>query len=416
MSDVALDEKACAQTSLADHIARFWHMIEDEPHVRILVNVRRDTSSVPYWDSSSFPNDVAKAIAAERRASPSQVAPQPQAGEAVAAGGLYGPFGWLNGCRGLSEDSWELESDPLENSDEYFAIPLYALTDPFKEVGPLYASPQAANPAQGEEQTWQKPGERAAQGTPADEQSGETSHVVNPAQVTDAVVEHMVLRFLRWKLPDDFNPDGGIAFDPIINMGTESQSRREPVGTNLLDYRQAKAMVQHMLDGLAAIGAGGQAVAEDATISEMVRAYNRTTDYIFPQATDKEQREAMRAVYATLFQLRPADERTCTCHPDDNPPSPCAEKYALSECCKAADERVVEALDDTKRFDKLRDESWDLRCFDIPTGGDDYDIGWRVVGHWMAEPRERTIAEVYHDDPRAAIDEAISSLSKSDGR
>jgi hypothetical protein len=81
-----------------------------------------------------------------------------------------------------------------------------------------------------------------------------------------------------------------------------------------------------------------------------------------------------------------------------------------------ADERVVEVLDDTKRFDKLRDESWDLRCFDIPTGGDDYDIGWRVVGHWMAEPRERTIAEVYHDDPRAAIDEAISSLSKSEGR
>ncbi len=28
--------------------------------------------------------------------------------------------------------------------------------------------------------------------------------------------------------------------------------------------------------------------------------------------------------------------RPCTCHPDDNPPVPCAQKYALSEC-KAAD-------------------------------------------------------------------------------
>lgn len=28
----------------------------------------------------------------------------------------------------------------------------------------------------------------------------------------------------------------------------------------------------------------------------------------------------------------PVDTRPCTCHPDDNPPVPCAKKYALSEC------------------------------------------------------------------------------------
>lgn len=28
-------------------------------------------------------------------------------------------------------------------------------------------------------------------------------------------------------------------------------------------------------------------------------------------------------------------ERACTCHPDDNPPVPCAEKYAYSECVAA---------------------------------------------------------------------------------
>ena len=27
-----------------------------------------------------------------------------------------------------------------------------------------------------------------------------------------------------------------------------------------------------------------------------------------------------------------ARERSCTCNPDDNPPVPCAQKYALSEC------------------------------------------------------------------------------------
>ena len=29
-------------------------------------------------------------------------------------------------------------------------------------------------------------------------------------------------------------------------------------------------------------------------------------------------------------------DRSCTCHPDDNPPVPCARKYALTECRKAA--------------------------------------------------------------------------------
>lgn len=27
--------------------------------------------------------------------------------------------------------------------------------------------------------------------------------------------------------------------------------------------------------------------------------------------------------------------RACTCHPNDNPPSPCAERYALSDCKEA---------------------------------------------------------------------------------
>ena len=30
------------------------------------------------------------------------------------------------------------------------------------------------------------------------------------------------------------------------------------------------------------------------------------------------------------------DSRTCTCHPDDNPPVPCAKQYALTECKKKA--------------------------------------------------------------------------------
>lgn len=31
------------------------------------------------------------------------------------------------------------------------------------------------------------------------------------------------------------------------------------------------------------------------------------------------------------------ETRPCTCHPDDNPPRPCPQRYALSECRAAAD-------------------------------------------------------------------------------
>lgn len=66
-----------------------------------------------------------------------------------------------------------------------------------------------------------------------------------------------------------------------------------------------------------------------------------------------------------------------------------------------------------KLFDVMRDESWDLRCFDIPTGGGDADIGWRVIGHYEAEPHERVIAEIDRDDPAAAIRAALRARAQA---
>jgi len=74
-------------------------------------------------------------------------------------------------------------------------------------------------------------------------------------------------------------------------------------------------------------------------------------------------------------------------------------------------EKLAAAKADGELMDALKQNSWDLRCFDIPTGGDDADIGWRVIGHWQAKPHERTVAEVYNDDPRAAIRAAIEVKS-----
>lgn len=41
------------------------------------------------------------------------------------------------------------------------------------------------------------------------------------------------------------------------------------------------------------------------------------------------------------------DPRRCTCHPDDDPPRPCAEKYALTECrVSALEDAMWQLLDD----------------------------------------------------------------------
>jgi len=67
------------------------------------------------------------------------------------------------------------------------------------------------------------------------------------------VTDEMVNRFLSWKLPDDFNPDGGISFSRTVGTMDGVRDRAEmgpawwPVGTNLLSAEQAKEMLSHVL-------------------------------------------------------------------------------------------------------------------------------------------------------------------------
>lgn len=63
-------------------------------------------------------------------------------------------------------------------------------------------------------------------------------------------IDQMVTRFLGWKLPADFAPDGGITFNQIANphMFMADQYKREPIGTNLFTADQAKAMFEYVLE------------------------------------------------------------------------------------------------------------------------------------------------------------------------
>lgn len=59
--------------------------------------------------------------------------------------------------------------------------------------------------------------------------------------------DEQVSRFLTWRLPRDFAPDGGVQFTPP--RPDQDPAVHWPSGTNLLTAPQAKAMLQHVLGG-----------------------------------------------------------------------------------------------------------------------------------------------------------------------
>ena len=56
-------------------------------------------------------------------------------------------------------------------------------------------------------------------------------------------IDELVNKFLGWKLPKDFAPDGGIVFDKHQNH------HFTPIGTNLFTADQAKQMFEYLLEG-----------------------------------------------------------------------------------------------------------------------------------------------------------------------
>lgn len=63
------------------------------------------------------------------------------------------------------------------------------------------------------------------------------------ADACGQVTDDMVSRFLAWKLPADFYPDGGIRFTALVPVGDPSW----PSGTHLLTGVQARQMLDEVL-------------------------------------------------------------------------------------------------------------------------------------------------------------------------
>ncbi len=62
---------------------------------------------------------------------------------------------------------------------------------------------------------------------------------------------------------------------------------------------------------------------------------------------------ALPAVVASLPDQRNA-QKPCTCHPDDNPPSPCRKKYALTDCRNDERDAQIAALVEALKAYKSR--------------------------------------------------------------
>jgi hypothetical protein len=67
------------------------------------------------------------------------------------------------------------------------------------------------------------------------------------------ITDEMVSRFLNWKLPTDFCPDCGITFkrESDYDHPEFGRTKYEPTGTNLLDAKQAREMLEHVAQGAA---------------------------------------------------------------------------------------------------------------------------------------------------------------------
>lgn len=103
------------------------------------------------------------------------------------------------------------------------------------------------------------------------------------AYMTDEQIKHMVNRFLGWRLPEHFQPDAGITFNPEYNIEYNAArgkppARYQPIGTNLLGADQAEAMVRYMIKGMpshegAVEATGGAVPAKDNPLAEIRAAY-----------------------------------------------------------------------------------------------------------------------------------------------
>ncbi len=96
-----------------------------------------------------------------------------------------------------------------------------------------------------------------------------------------STINAMVDRFLGWRLPDNFNPDGGITFkrESDYEHPKFGRTKYEPIGTNLFNADQAKEMFEYALGGSMPQGANVKLIAAAPDILESLIECSRIVDH-----------------------------------------------------------------------------------------------------------------------------------------
>lgn len=84
------------------------------------------------------------------------------------------------------------------------------------------------------------------------------------------------------------------------------------------------------------------------------------------------------------------DTRPCTCHPNDNPPFPCARKYALSDCQDLSGEVVDEPHRAIRAVDARRIKLWFFRDL-----SDDQRLKMFSLLGWPVEEMETQSSQMF---------------------
>lgn len=96
----------------------------------------------------------------------------------------------------------------------------------------------------------------------------------------EGLIRNAVDRFLGWKLPENFSPDGGISFKPTFNEQTNHPMRHKPTGTNLFTAQEAEEMVRYILgDALTTYGDAREAAAREEERERIELVVNNCTPF-----------------------------------------------------------------------------------------------------------------------------------------
>ena len=117
-------------------------------------------------------------------------------------------------------------------------------------------------------------------------------------------IDKMVERFLSWRLPKDFHPDGGVVFLPTKGRGYDSL--HWPVGTNLFTADQTRQMFNHVTaeEGHETLLPHQQRVVDEkAELDQKLDALHAFQDGpLFPRLTSAEQaRMNLQAHYMARY-------------------------------------------------------------------------------------------------------------------